>query len=213
MNDPTTRPHTSPNWIVVAVVAAVVGALAAGVASWDDPLRELFAGEEVSERGPVVVESVRNLSELSTVEVVQSTTIEQERDTGLFNFATGDRLLLFAVARISAGVDLQQVDPDDVTIDDQANAISLRLPAPEITSIEVDNEQTRVYDRDTGLFTSGDPDLERAARQVAEDSMVDTAIDEGLYERAEESTELAMRELLTSLGWDQVEITFGPRPS
>lgn len=208
MADLSPTPSRPGRWSALVLLGVLIGLLVAAAMAWDNPLRDVFAGEEFVDRGPVVVESVRNLSELSTVEVVESTTVEAGEDTGLLNFATGDRLLLFAVARISAGVDLREVDAGDITIDEEANAISLRLPAPRITAIEVDNEQTRVYDRDTGLFTSGDPDLERAARQVAEDSMVQAAIDAGLHDRAEEATALAMRELLTTLGWSSVEVSF-----
>ena len=59
---------------------------------------------------------------------------------------------------------------------------------------------------------SDDPDLERAARLLAEDSMVEAAVEDGLYQRAEDATELAMRELLVSLGYDDVDVTFGARP-
>ncbi|HKJ54948.1 MAG TPA: DUF4230 domain-containing protein, partial [Nitriliruptoraceae bacterium] len=88
--------------------------------------------------------------------------------------------------------------------------ITLTLPSPTITADEMDNEQTRVYDRDTGLFTSGDMDLEREARLAAEDLMVEAAIQDGIRERARESSQLAMEELLTSLGYDQVIIRFAP---
>ena len=195
------------------LVGILVGVAIAGLATWEGLFGGLFGGEEVDERGPVVVQSVRNLSELTTVEVVQSTTIEKGQDRGLLNFATGDRIFLFAVATISAGVDLGELGPDDVVIDEEANAITLTLPSPAITAVEVDNEQTRVFDRDTGLFTSGDPDLERAARQAAEDDMVAAAVTDGLYERARDSTELALHEFLTSLGYDQVTIRFEPTPS
>ncbi|HKJ56091.1 MAG TPA: DUF4230 domain-containing protein, partial [Nitriliruptoraceae bacterium] len=197
-------------WAVMLFLGAVVAMVLWGMASWNNPLTDLFGGEEFVDRGPVVVQSVRNLSELTTVEVVESTTIESGTDTGLLNFATGDRIFLFAVARISAGVDLGQVGPDDVVINEAANSITLTLPSPTITAVEMDNEQTRVYDRDTGLFTSGDMDLEREARLAAEDLMVEAAIQDGIRERARESSQLAMEELLTSLGYDQVIIRFAP---
>lgn len=192
------------------LLGAVVTLVAVDTISWENPLSGLLGGEEISDQGPVVVQSVRNLSELTTVEVVESTTIESGTDTGLLNFATGDRIFLFAVARISAGVDLGQVGPDDVVINEEANSIILTLPSPTITAVEMDNEQTRVYDRDTGLFTSGDVDLEREARLAAEDVMVEAAIQDGIRARARDSSQLAMEELLTSLGYDQVIVRFAP---
>lgn len=205
MNQPRSRALLG--WPLLLLIGALIALVLAAMVR--NPLDGLLGEtEEFVDRGPVVVQSVRNLSELSTVEVVESTTVEAGEDGGVLDFATGDRIFLFAVARISAGIDLQDVGPEDVTINDETNSIRLRLPSPTITSVQVDNEQTRVYDRDTGLFTRGDPDLERVARQIAEDEMVDAALQDGLLDRAEDSTDLAMRELLTSLGWSNVDIQF-----
>lgn len=196
-------------WLPWLVIGVLVTLLVTGSVATFDPLGSLLdRGGEIDRSGPVIVQSVRRLSELSTVEVVESTTVEKGQDRGWLDWATGDRIFLFAVARISAGVDLSMVDDADVTIDEEANAISLRLPSPGITGIEVDNDQTRVYDRDTGVLTGGDDDLERTARLAAEDLMVDAALEDGLLERARDNTELALTELFTSAGFDEVEITF-----
>ncbi len=210
-------------WVPVVVLSILLALVLVALLSlrqrFDDTLAGglggLFApAEEIDERGPVVVDSVRALSELSTVEVVQSTTVEKGQDRGWLDWAAGDRVFLFAVASIDAGVDLSQVGEGDITIDDDANRIELHLPAPEVTGIEVDNDQTRVYDRDTGVFTTGDPNLERSARLAAEEIMVDAALQEGLLDTAEANTETALTEFLTAAGFDEVEITFDdPDPS
>lgn len=178
-------------------------------------LPELIApSTEIDRNGAVIVESVRSLSELSTVEVVQSTTVEKGEDRGWLDWAAGDRIFLFAVASISAGVDLSEVQEGDVVIDDEDNSIEMRLPAPEITAIEVDNDQTRVYDRDTGLFAQGNPDLERSARLAAEEIMVDAALEDGLLDKARDETEVALDQFLRATGFDDVDITFDePDPS
>lgn len=204
-------------WLPVVVLLVLGVLLLAGLNSVRrsvDRVQEGGIGElvapasEIDNQGPVVVESIRALSELSTVEVVQSTTVEKGQDRGWLDWAAGDRIFLFAVASINAGVDLSEVDDGDVVIDEEANSIELRLPAPEVTSIEVDNEQTRVYDRDTGVFTGGDDDLERSARLAAEQLMVDAALQEGLLEEAESTTRAALEEFLGATGFDDVEVTF-----
>lgn len=207
------RRTRSIGWVPVVALGVILAFLLAGLNSLRSPLDgglgELVApAEEIDRRGPVIVQSVRSLSELSTVEVVQSTTVEKGQDRGWLDWAAGDRIFLFAVASIKAGVDLSEVGADDVKVDDEANAIALRLPAPSVTGIEVDNDQTRVYDRDTGLFNPGDDDLERTARLAAEELMVDAALEEGLLDKARDNTELALTELLIATGFDDVTITF-----
>lgn len=210
-------------WLPVVVLLVLGVLLLAGLnavrqsvdQTLDGGIGELVApASEIDNRGPVVVESIRALSELSTVEVVQSTTVEKGQDRGWLDWAAGDRIFLFAVASINAGVDLSEVGPGDVVIDEEANSIQLRLPAPKVTSIEVDNEQTRVYDRDTGVFAAGDQDLERSARLAAEEIMVDAALQEGLLDEAETNTRTALEEFLGATGFDDVEVTFdAPDPS
>ncbi len=199
------------NWVIAGIVGVLLGGLVAAIVSWSNPLSEVFSpGEgEYTDIGPVVVGSVRNLSELTTVEAVQSTTVEKGDDRGWLDWATGDHIFLFAVAKIGAGVDLGRVGPDDITVDTETGTVTLVLPDPEITSVEVDTDQTRVYDRDTGLFTSGDDQLESTARLAAEEILVDSALDQGLLDRAQESTELALTEFLIGLGYERVIVRFG----
>ncbi|MBW3621342.1 MAG: DUF4230 domain-containing protein, partial [Actinobacteria bacterium] len=68
---------------------------------------------EYTESGVTVVESIRELSELTTIEVVEAVTLEKGNDAGILNFLRGDRISLLAVARIGAGVDLGEVEEGD----------------------------------------------------------------------------------------------------
>jgi len=165
-----------------------------------------FRSEPIMAVGPTVVSSIRELSDLVTVEVVEYTTIEQGRDAGLFNFARGDRIFLFAVARIGAGVDLSQIRDEDIEVDQEARSVRIRLPEAKILYAALDNENTRVYDRDTGLFTKGDRDLESQARLAAEGILREQALTFGILERATESAKTTLHAFLTGLGFEQITI-------
>ncbi|MGA9596633.1 MAG: DUF4230 domain-containing protein, partial [Acidimicrobiia bacterium] len=137
--------------LIAAVLIAGVFFIVANVAGWGP-----FGGEKYTQVGPTVVDSVRNVAKLTTVEMVEYTTVEKGNDFGWLNWARGDRIFLFAVARIGAGVDMEAVTTENFEVDQTSGTVTVRLPAPEIIFVEVDNEATRVYDRDTGLFTKGD---------------------------------------------------------
>ncbi len=124
-----------------------------------------FGGDSYTQVGPTVVDSVRNVAKLTTVEMVEYTTVEKGNDFGWLNWARGDRIFLFAVARIGAGVDMEMMTTDNFAVDEDSGRVTVTLPAPEIIFVEVDNGATQVYDRDTGLFTKGDAQLESDARQ------------------------------------------------
>ncbi|MBW3659654.1 MAG: DUF4230 domain-containing protein [Actinobacteria bacterium] len=161
---------------------------------------------EYTESGTTVVESIRELSELTTIEVVEAVTLEKGNDAGVLNFLRGDRISLLAVARIGAGVDLGEVEEGDATIDFDLRSIELRVPPPRITFVSLDNDATQVYDRDTGLLTRGDPQLESEARRAAEDLLERRALEAGILDQARSATRTRLEAFLRGLGFEEVRI-------
>ncbi|MEX2376307.1 MAG: DUF4230 domain-containing protein, partial [Dehalococcoidia bacterium] len=165
-----------------------------------------FRTEPVMNVGPTVIESVRDLSDLVTIEYVEYTTIEQGHDAGILNFARGDRIFLFAVARIGAGVNLSQLRDQDVEVDREARSVRIRLPEATILYTALDNEGTQVYDRDTGFFRRADRDLESQARLAAEGILREQALTSGILERATENAKTTLQTFLEGLGFEQITI-------
>jgi hypothetical protein len=211
--------------IVIALVAAsfilvvgVVGFLAGRTAravnaageTFDQTLDEITGEGPFTRLGPVTVQTVRAMAELTTVEVVEYTTVEKGNDRGWLNWAAGDKLSMFVVARIGAGVDLGAVRADDIYADPGTGKVVLTLPGAAITYVAVDTQASHVYDRDTGIFTKGDPDLERAARLAAEELLTRQALDAGLLEKAENQAVEVLTSLLTGMGYQDVRVAVGP---
>lgn len=195
----------------LATVAVVVGLAALLVGVWIGfralrGVEGLFGRGAYTQSGTTVVESVRELSELTTIEIVEATTLEQGDDHGVLNFLRGDRIALLAVARVGAGVDLAQVEDDDVDIDFDARTIRIRVPAPRITYVALDNDATQVYDRDTGLLTRGDPQLESQARRAAEDLLERRALEAGILDEARTATRTRLEAFLRGLGFEEVVV-------
>ncbi|HKZ25381.1 MAG TPA: DUF4230 domain-containing protein [Acidimicrobiia bacterium] len=156
--------------------------------------------------GPATLESIRELADLTTVEMVQYTTVEKGSDRGWLNWASGDRIYMFAVAKIGAGVDLAALDEGSFVVDQQTGGVLISLPAAKITYVSIDNEASHVYDRETGVFTKGDPNLEKAARLAAEEILVQAALDQGIIERAEDAAGRFIGEFLKGLGYTKVTV-------
>lgn len=196
---------------VVMVVVAILGYRMGTSADRANSVIEEVLGEgDYTEYGPVTLQTIRLVAELTTVEMVQYTTVVKGNDRGWLNWARGDRIEMFAVARIGAGIDLDAIAPEDLFVDREAGRVVLRLPSADITYVAVDNEATHVYDRDTGVFTKGDPDLERAARLAAEELLVAQALDDGILNTAEERSVEILTDLIMSLGYDDVEVVVTP---
>jgi hypothetical protein len=218
---PGGRPARWP-WVLAAVVVAflisIVGIVVAFRSLVDriptpDDVAAALAPEPYENVGPTVVQSIRSLADLTTVEYVEYTVIEKGTDSGILAWARGDSLTLLAVARIGAGVDLSAITADSFDVDPATGVVTVRLPSPEIQYIAVDNGATQVIDRTTGLFTKGDPRLETDARQVAETVLLQQAESAGILQEAEENAVAALTNFLLGLGYTQVEIITAEVPA
>lgn len=197
--------------ILTLIGAAILGTLILGaflVGRAVDTVEEIIPAEPIERIGSVTVEQIQQLAELTTVRTVAATTVQKGIDRGWLNWAAGDQVSMLAVAEIGAGIDLGQLDDGDIRADPEERTVRMTLPTPTITYVAVDNEASHVYDRDTGIFTQGDPDLERAARLAAEEILVEEAIEAGLLAEAERSARLVLTDFLRALGYETIEITF-----
>ncbi len=68
----------------------------------------------------------------------------------------------------------------------------------------LDNDKSYVYDRQTGLFTKGDPTLETQARQVAEQEILKAAIGDGILDHASTNAQTYLRWFFETLGYKQI---------
>jgi hypothetical protein len=96
----------------------------------------------------------------------------------------------------------------------QVNAlgqVTLTLPPAEVFVANLDNHQTYVYSRGTGLLTKGNVQLETEARKAAEDELRRAAIDDGILAQADRNAQAFLQTFLGSLGFNQVVVQIEPR--
>ena len=82
---------------------------------------------------------------------------------------------------------------------------NVRLPPAEILVATLDNNKSYVYDRQTGILTKGDPNLETSARQVAEADIRQSALDDGILAQADANAQTSLGWFFESLGYKQVK--------
>jgi hypothetical protein len=154
---------------------------------------------------PTVVRQIQQLQRLETVTYTMDKIISGERDNPyLPKFLAGDRLLLVVHGEVIGGVDLAKVQPADVVVHGQS--ITFHLPQSEIFSTLIDNARTRVYSRDTGLFTSPDPNLESEVREEAERQLQQAALQDGILKTADQNARSTLSSMLKGFGFSQVDL-------
>ncbi len=149
-----------------------------------------------------IVHDIRALARLETVQYSIERVITAESGQGIFANLFGDKLLFVAHGVVIAGTDLQKLGPEDMWVEN--NVLYVRLPPPEIFIATLDNEKSYVYDRETGLLTKGDVNLETEARRVAEESIEQAALEDNILVTAGKNAELYFSLLLRDLGYPEV---------
>jgi len=167
-------------------------------------LRAYRGGTLIHIDQPTVVRQIQQLQRLETVSFTMDKIISGEHDSPYMpKFLVSDRLLLVVHGEVIGGVDLSKLQLNDVVVHDQS--ISLRLPQAQILVTRLDNAQTRVYSRDTGLFSSPDPNLESEVRQEAERQLQEAAMQGDILKTADGNARTTISSLLQGLGFKKVD--------
>ena len=154
---------------------------------------------------PTVVRQIQQLQRLETVSYTMDKIISGEHANAyLPKFLAGDRLLLVVHGEVVGGINLAALQPGDVMV--QGQKVSIHLPAAEVFSTRIDNAKTKVYSRDTGLFSSPDPDLESEVREEAERQLQQAALQDGILKTAAANARSTISGMLKGFGFQEVDI-------
>jgi len=191
----------------LVVILLAVSVLAAVVLLWRmrNIATEVAKPHETEIDLGAVITRIRNLNRLETasMHVVHVSTISQTY-TLVPNAIGGDQLTLYAGGDVIAGVDLAQMKNGDLARAPDGSVL-VRLPPPQVLLTRIDNRETRVISRKTGLLRRADPNLEGRARLYAEGGVRSEAVRKGILTLAKNNAQLRIAELLHAIGVQKVE--------
>ncbi|HTQ04937.1 MAG TPA: DUF4230 domain-containing protein [Polyangiaceae bacterium] len=167
-------------------------------------------GPKKPEPLPDVITEVRELSRLEGVSYHVERVVDlKDKQQALFGLVTAeDAILLVASGDVTAGVDLAELRPEDVTVSADHRSVTLRLPPAQVFSARLDNDRTYVHTRRTDVLATRKESLETDARRAAEQTLKSAAEDAGIIKRAEESVGRTVQVLVRSLGFQTVRVDF-----
>ena len=194
--------------VLALVIVFLSVALGVGLARFGEtlPLVGTLLGEKPprTTTGPVVVEGIKELDQLATVRWTESVPVTRESGGDLLDrLFSGEKVLVIATGNVEAGVDLGDIHKDDVSV--KGDTVTIDLPEAEILSASLDEEKTRVYDRDLSpLNLRPDDDLVEQARLRAVEKIAASARENGILDTAERKAEDSIRAFVTTLGFEEV---------
>jgi hypothetical protein len=203
-------PKNNRSWIFGAILGVIVtlvliGMLLSGLGA----VRMLSAlrgsPTRINVDQPTVVRQIQRLQRLETVSYTMDKIISGEHGNAyLPKFLVGDRLLLMVHGEVVGGIDLSKLDPGNVQV--QGQKITIHLPVAEVFATRIDNARTKVYSRDTGLFSSPDPNLESEVREEAERQLQQAALQDGILKTASDNARSTISSMLQGFGFREVTV-------
>ena len=151
-----------------------------------------------------LVTQVRELSRLETasMRVMHVSTITQSYNF-VPNAVAGDQMTFLAAGDVVAGVDLSSIQQKDVWRETDGTIV-MRLPPSQIFFTRVDNRESRVISRKTGLLRKADVNLESRIRQHAEQAIRNESVKKGILLMASQNAERKLADFLHTVGFQKV---------
>ena len=150
---------------------------------------------------------VTQVRELQRLETASMRVVHIGRVTQTYKLVpdalAGDEITFLATGDVIAGIDLSQIKQNDVWRSPDGT-LNLRLPPPQILVSRVDNTESRVISRKTGVLRRADIDLETRARQHAEQNIRQESLRKGILTMAQQNGEKKMADFLHTLGFERV---------
>ena len=145
------------------------------------------------------INEIRALARLETIQYSIEKVITGETGGGTFQTLFGDKILFVGHGTVIAGIDMEKLQPEDMRYEN--GVLTVKLPPTEILVATLDNDKSYVYDRQTGVLTKPDPNLETLVRQRAEEEILKAAIEDGILEQAQINAEAYLFKFFSALGF------------
>lgn len=198
--------------LLIAGAVAVTTAVFVWRAAKRTVVETVFTPEEKTLDLGTLVTQVRELHRLETASM---RVLHVGRVTQTYKMVpdalAGDEITFLAAGDVIAGVDLARLRQQDVWRSPDGT-INLRLPPPQILVSRVDNKESRVIARKTGVLRRADVDLETRARQHAEENIRAEALRKGILPLARDNGEKKLAEFLRVLGIEKVRFVRSGTP-
>ena len=176
--------------LLLAVILLILGVI---IGVFIPHLKNQNAKEKIYDTA-TVLKQIKGLSELVTVKYVVERVIVLE-DVKWYG---ENRVMLVVNGIVKAGVDLSRLKQEDIVRD--GTNIVISLPPAQITDVYIDEKNTQVVERSTGLLRKFDKDLEQNARRQAVDDLRRAARYGGILTDAERQAKSQLKLLLSNLG-------------
>lgn len=153
------------------------------------------------------VEQVQALSELTTTRYNYANIVTGQTQMPAFlSGLYGESLVMVAVVHIDAGIDVSQITQEDVVYDEATETVTITLPAPTLLDCFLDEGESYIAQRQSGIFAQPSNNLDTATRRYALAQFRDKALEDGILTDAAEEAIIVISEFLATTTDVQINV-------
>ncbi len=203
-------------FFTIASVAAVLVALGINrtnesvIEPVGDLVRQLVlpVTPEIVPNPTTILREIKDLSRLETASFEFEKIITAETKQDILWGALGESLIFVANGKVFAGVDFADMADGDIQVYDPVTVYVYMPKAQIFEDVPIlNNDLSYVADRDTGILTRADPNLETQVRQAAEQAIREAADESQILQRADNNAREFMTTFLSELGFENIIFT------
>jgi len=179
-------------------------------------LRNPFAETTTARSEPVILKSITELSRYEAASGSFEVVVDLTQRTSLLpSFLAGSETLFIGQGTDIAFVDFSGLKNQAIKVNAARTAVTVSLPKAQLEPAVLNVSQSYVYAQQQGLFNrignffSGNPNSQQQVYILAQQKIQAAAQQSALLSEAQKNTEGMLDGMLTSLGFQQVTVTFG----
>jgi hypothetical protein len=207
-------------WLAMVAGVIVVLLLITTIGGFWPNLTNPFKSKTTDRSGPVLLVSIQDLARFEAASGNFQVIVDLQQDKQFIpDFLFNKRELFVAAGTVNAYVDFSQIATGDLVISktDPKN-ITVNLPAAQLEPPTLDLDRTYLYATQEGIinklgdFFGNNANDEQQLYQLAQQKIAAAALDSQLTQRAETNTKGMLTDLLKSLGFTTITVTFPANP-
>jgi len=211
------RVGSLPGW-VGAIAAAAVLIVVLSAVHLLPKLRNPFATSTTVTSQPVLLKSITALSRYEAATGSFEVVVDLTKRNGIIpSFLAGSETLFIGQGTDIAFVDFSQLKSQAIKVNPTRTAVTITLPKAQLEPAVLNVSQSYVYAEQQGLFNrignffSGNPNSQQQVYILAQQKITTAARQSPLVPQAEKNTQAMLTGMLTSLGFKNITVTFGPQ--
>jgi hypothetical protein len=197
------------------VALLVVLALGLKVAGLWPHFSNPFAAKKTDRSQPTLLLSIQDLSRFEAASGNFQEVIDVQKDRSFIpDIIFNDRTLFVCVGSVDAYVDFRNIGQGDISETPDHKTATVKLPGAQLEKVNIDHDKSYVFATQQGLVNrigdvfSNNPNKQQELYQLGEQRISQAAKDSGLGQRAEDNTRQMLIQLLRSLGYTQITVSF-----